>query len=363
MRAKHLTILSFALLAGLSSCKDDQTFEPPVIPVVPPATYDFENVSYEGQILRQDQLKEMILYLETAEQPQVSLDAQVLRDMFENTGGNGGGNFTFTSDKQLKDKCFAPHQARIDDYFEKAVQASLSLSEGSNGVAGRIQSAGGGSYRLFDENGWEYAEIIDKTIMGAVFYYQATSVYLGESKMDVDNIEVVAGEGTAMQHHWDEAYGYLGVTNDFPENTDDVRFWGNYCNGRDALLNTNETLSEAFRLGRQAILMDRLDVRDEAIADVRAEWERVVAGTAIHYLNTAMDNITDDYVRNHVLSEAYVFVECLFYNEERSISEADMNKVLGYIGINFYEVEMTGLLAARDLLAETYGMDGVKSSL
>jgi len=60
--------------------------------------------------------------------------------------------------------------------------------------------------------------------MGACLYYQATSVYMGASKMDVDNETIVPGEGTAMQHHWDEAFGYFSVPKDFPLNKSGLFF-------------------------------------------------------------------------------------------------------------------------------------------
>ena len=53
---------------------------------------------------------------------------------------------------------------------------------------------------LFNERGVEPAQIIEKGLMGACFYYQATAEYMGSVKMDVDNELVNAGEGTEMEH-------------------------------------------------------------------------------------------------------------------------------------------------------------------
>ena len=62
--------------------------------------------------------------------------------------------------------------------------------------------------------------------MGAVFYYRATSVYLTDEGMEVDNEEIIAGEGTAMEHHWDEAYGYFGASDSFPNEVEKARYLG-----------------------------------------------------------------------------------------------------------------------------------------
>ncbi|GAB5539321.1 MAG: DUF4856 domain-containing protein [Salibacteraceae bacterium] len=332
-------------------------------PLVIPATYSFENVSYSGQTERLNQTEELSAYVKTAHQDGVELDLQVMKAMFENTDDNGNGHFTFSSTKQLKDKCFEPDQALIETYFKDAVTASQSTEPGSNGVAGRILSEDGTESRLYDANGFEPAQLIEKTIMGAVFYYQATSVYLGADKMNVDNDSIVDGEGTEMQHHWDEAYGYFGATTDFPANTEDVRFWAKYCVGRDALIGSNDKLSEALIRGRASLVADRMDKRNEAIEDVRAEWELVCAATAIHYLNGGVSNLANDYDRNHELSEAYAFVYGLKYNEGKVISNAQIDEVLALIGDNLYEVSSENLTAARDQLAEIYDLTDVKSLL
>lgn len=348
---------------SLVGCKKGSDMEPTFFPVVPPETYAFENVSFSGQTERQDQLDEMIDYVSTANAEGVTLDAEVLRAMFENTGDNGGGNFSFSSTKQLKNKCFEPDQSVVDAYFASVASISASTETGSNGTAGRIASADGSSMRLFDSNGWEYKELIEKTLMGAVFYYQALNTYLSDEGMDVDNEEVTEGTGTEMEHHFDEAYGYFGATTDFPTNTEDVRYWAKYAVRQDAVLGSATDISLAFRTGRQAIVKERYDVRDEAIADAIAHWELLCAAQAIHYLNSAIDNISSDYDRNHVLSEAYAFASSLFYNTDKRITDSELTQVKDYIGTNFYEVTTDNLTAARDLLAQIYGLEDLKTTI
>lgn len=360
---KKIAGMMLAVMFVVGCKKDDPEPENQPVAVTVPETYSFDNVNFSGQSERLSQLGEMIAYMETANETGVTLDAQVLHDMFENKGGNGGGHFSFTSSKQLRDKCFAPHQSQMEAYLDAAAAASQSTVVASNGTAGRMPSPDGTKQRLFDANGVEYAEVVEKSVMGAVFYYQSTAHYLSDEKMEVDNTTVEEGEGTAMQHHWDEAYGYLGVSTDFPENTEDVKYWGKYCVGRDAVLNTVEDLSYAFRKGRAAIGVKRYDERDAAIAEVKTTWEKICVGTAIHYLNAAMDHIADDYQRNHELSEATAFISSLFYNPDKTITDAQLQEVQALIGTNFYEVTEANLLAARNKLAEIHGLDDVKDLL
>jgi hypothetical protein len=364
MRFKVLVTWSLTAILGfgMQSCSDNDPIQ--VTPEYPvPETYAFENVDYSGQTDRLNQLEEMTNYMKTANTSGVRLDEQVLLDMFENTNGDANGAFSFESSKQLKDKCFGPHVANIESYIRDLVRASESTVPAANGQAGVMVSEDGSKSYLFDENGVEHIQYIEKELMGAVLYYQATAVYMGTEKMDVDNEEVVPGQGTAMEHHWDEAYGYVGIPNDFPNNTTDVRFWGKYCVGRDALLGTNESLSYALRKGRTGITVKEYEMRDEAIAEARAAWEDVCAGTAIHYINDALNNLGDDLVRNHVLSEAKAFVTNLVFNPEKRIEQGEIDQVIALLGTNFYEVSSDDLQAARDLLAEIYEMEDVKSQL
>jgi len=358
--SKLFPLTCMALLLGVSSCKDEVQIREKKFTV--PSTYSFDNVDYSGQIARLDQLDEMVSYIETAIKAKDQIESEVLMEMFSNANENGGGNFSFSSSKQLSDKCFGPHVQKVEAYFDQIELISTSQNEAVNGVAGFSENNSGG-IRLYDENGVELSEMIEKTIMGAVFYYQATAVYLDNDKMNVDNETVVEGQGTAMQHHWDEAYGYLGVSNDFPASTESLRFWGKYCDRRNDLLSSNASLSEAFRMGRAAIDNEEYDLRDAAIVEVRKNWEKVCVATIIHYLNEAVDNLGDDHTRNHVLSEAHVFIESLFYNPDKIISNNDLDEVLTKIGTNFYEVSAQDLQSARDLLSTIYEMDNIKSAL
>ena len=76
-----------------------------------PTTYMFTDangnstVSYNGQIDRLNQLEEMVVKMKSGTGAMVS--EQDLLDMYANTGDNGGGNFSFTSSKQLEDKTFS----------------------------------------------------------------------------------------------------------------------------------------------------------------------------------------------------------------------------------------------------------------
>lgn len=363
--------LTFVLLLSLGAlfltgCEDDDANQP-ALDI--PETYDFTNVSYNGQTQRLNQMIEMTTYKKTANTSGVSLDANRLLAMYANAeGANFGGSYD--DDKQLRNKTLSAVQADFDRYIEAIAVASQSNLPASEGVAGVAVSANGEKQYLLNDKGVELTQIIEKGLMGACFYYQATTVYMGEERMNADNETVIPGEGTEMEHHWDEAFGYLGVQRAFPVVTDGAVFWGKYCNDRNALLNTNQELMDALLKGRAAISAKRLDVRDEAIAEARAAWEKVVAGTAIHYVNSTINNYDDFALRAHAISEAVAFVYSLKFNAAKTMDNAAIDAILVQLGgssdfleMDFYNVTLDNLMAVRDELATTFAMTSVATEL
>lgn len=331
-----------------------------------PNSYSFENVNYEGQTNRVNQLLELGTYAKSANDGVTVVSADVMNHMFENTGDNGNGNFTFSASQNLKSKCFELDVPEITSWFTSLADLStLAGQPAAFGTAGVLTSNDGTRTYLVNENGIEYAQLIEKVLMGAVFYYQATSIYLSDSKTgdEVDNTTVIPGEGTAMEHHFDEAFGYFGVPADFPTNQNGVAFWGKYSNTVNALLNTNDSIMDAFKMGRAAISANNFKDRDIAREKIKRQWELVVGGTAIYYLNTARANATDDALRCHALSEAWAFIYSLKYNEHRSFTLTEIDGYLNQLGDNFYTISLSDIAAVRDAIASKLNLNDVKNDL
>jgi hypothetical protein len=351
------SLLVLATLVVVSACEDN-TYEIPT-------TYDaFENVSYSGQTQRLAMLTEMTNYLKTSNTSGVVLDADKLKAMYANDAANAGFIGTYDASKQLKSKTLENQQTTFEGLMDAIEMASQSTVAAADGTAGVSTSADGEKNYLLNERGVEYTQLIEKGLMGACFYYQATAVYFGSGKMDVDNETVEPGEGTDMEHHWDEAFGYWGVPQNFPSSTDGLAFWGKYSNTVDAVLGTNQKLMDAFLKGRAAITNKDLETRDEAIIEARAEWEHVVAGTAIHYFNDGLENTGDFTRRAHALSEAIAFVYSLQFNPEKSMTNDQVNEILtaftgssDFTAMNLYNTTDADIQAAKNLLAGYMGWD------
>ncbi len=328
-----------------------------------PSTYSFldangnSTVSYDGQTERLNQLEELITLVKTGST--TTLNAQVLKDMFANVGGNGNGYFSFTSSKQLKDKCFVLDQALIESYLDAAALASQSNGvQAADGQAGVLTT--GSSTYFFDENGYDMKELIEKTIMGGVFMYQALDVYLGDAKMSVDNTTAVDPANgsyyTAMQHHWDESFGYLGVPVDFPSTLSN-RFWGKYVNSQNATLNSNADLMNNYLKGRAALGAGVYTDRDAAIHAIRKEWEEVSAYQAMSYINSAIGHFgSDDAKYLHALTEAYGFAWNLRYAPEstRRMSATEHTALMAMFNTNLWQMTVADLNAIKTAIDAKY---------
>lgn len=335
----------------------------PIVPYNIPNTFSFTDgsgnstVSFSGQTERLDQLSEMVTLMKTGNA--ATLDAQILKDMFANTNGDGNGNFSFTSTKQLKDKCFTIDQSLFETFMDNIATASVdNATTAADGQAGTLTS--GTSTYLFDANGVEQVQVIEKGLMGAVFLNQALNTYFGAGKMDVDNTTAVdPGAGkyyTEMEHHWDEAFGYFGVSIDFPTAVPD-RFWGKYCNNQDASINCNADMMDQFLLGRAAITGNALSDRNAAIASIRTEWEDISAYQAMTYLDDAVGFFgSDDAKFLHVLSEAYAFAWNLRYApvETRRMSTTEHAALMAMFNTNFWTMTVAEINAIKNTIDAKY---------
>lgn len=204
-----------------------------------------------------------------------------------------------------------------------------------------------------DANGIDYKQMIQKFLGMAVFFSQGTGDYLyqltGSLNQDTpadnvtpydDNRETAY---TAMEHKYDESFGYFGAARHYDQFTDDEivgkagregwqqyndangdevisfkseynfghsqnaaeRDLGTQDNGDDATDFTADVFN-AFVQGRQIIdaaegnlRAEQLGALDGHIDTIIRTWEKVIAATVVHYINdvlTHTDNFgTDEY--------------------------------------------------------------------
>jgi hypothetical protein len=243
--------------------------------------------------------------------------------------------------------------------MDELATASIDNAEvAANGQAGTLSS--GTSTYLFDANGIEKVQLIEKGLMGAVFLNQALNTYFGPGKMDVDNTTAVDSDGgkyyTAMEHHWDEAYGYFTDAIDYPTNGTD-RFWGKYCNKQDGNINCNADMMDNLLMGRAALSSNVLTDRDAAIALIRTEWEDISANQAMTYLDESIPYFgSDDAKFLHVIAEAWAFAWNLRYApvETRRMQPAEHDALMAMFKANFWDMTVADVNAIKSAIDAKY---------
>ncbi|MEB2774335.1 DUF4856 domain-containing protein [Algoriphagus sp. D3-2-R+10] len=372
MRVNYLPLIA---LAGIFfSCVEDDSVELPNLNT--PDTYTFERdgistVSYQGQTDRLNMLSEMKSYLTKGDNG-TAISAQTLLDMYANANEPfESGDLNAATSKQLENKT---NPADVDffkgimvDAADVSAEVATNGTVATEGVAGKIERGTSGKFININEKGWEFTQFIEKGLMGSVFYHQIFNAYLSDSKIgeDVDNENLVEGKNyTTLEHHWDEAFGYWGVPVDFPKGTPALpdsykRFWANYTNGRDAMLNVNQPLMDAYILGRTAIVSNNHTVKNEQIVTIIDLHELVSAATAVHYINGSMNALSTGDSGNffHSLSEGYAFVAALKHSPRKKITQATIDDILKVdFGVDgdFWTVTMAGLQNAKDKLTSAY---------
>ena len=376
-----LSSLMIFVFVGCSS--DDDNDDDGQTLIDTPTSYSFasrfnegeSSVSYSGQVVRNLLINDIKIQMSTdaGSGNPATLVSMMANDNADQAILSSAGSMTTVQTKyhdistsHLNDRLTAVESYTIPGYDANA--GTL--------VSGWVQElAASGKTRA---TGLRLDQITQKTLWGAVSYWQGTSKYM--SKIPTDDNTVASGDGaayTAMEHHWDESFGYFGAALDYNTGyTDDSRkngpnvdsngdgsidFKSEYnvgwaitaakrdlCSACDTDLDFTKTIFDAYLEGRtlitnQADLADILVQRDI----VMNTWEKVVAAVSIHYVNDVADDIaglitaadtsiapgsdaTADY-ENH-WGEMRGYANGLLYNDFKAITDANLLRILTVMG-------------------------------
>lgn len=253
----------------------------------------------------------------------------------------------------------------------------------------------------------DYAQLTQKFLYGAISFSQAARDYLstdlGPTKgLNADNTQP-AKPGvayTAMEHHWDEGFGYFGAARDLLSYNDkDVFFKGsidtdgdgfislksekNLAQGINASrldvtaadqdLDLSGDIMKAFLKGRALISQAPADYKKyvEAYAQVALTgWEKTFAGITIHYINKTISEYgaygSEKYLFTNFAKfwgEMKGFALAFQFNPKALMSDADFDKlhslmgdkpVLPHAASADVEAYVAKLKQARELLGRTY---------
>jgi hypothetical protein len=358
------SILTLALFSFASCDKDS---DGPVIPHYNiPSSYSFENVDFTEATAHVKMLDGINKYISTtqANMNKVPLDQSKIDNMWTNTG-----NAFDTA--WLNSTGFSLAETTSDaPVFKGYLDALVSLSgkdltpaaEGSEGFiarnAGKI---------LVNENGLEYTQAFQKGTMGAALFKEG--MFLLDQVTTSDNVNVVPGQGTEMEHNFDLAFGYFSLPANYDtsaefatNNRSSLLFWGNYVRERGLYIQANDIIWKAFRTGRAAISAKDISTVHSQINIVKEYWEKVAAAAAWAYITLPQSSAGNLSAQFHALSEGQGFIAALKYRSaESKLTDAQYTQLVNILGpgSNLYELvsdpSFTQLNAAKEILRSAYG--------
>ena len=377
---KNLNSLWLLVLGFVIIGCDNETEEPATITVTPPATYSFERngattVSYSGQSARLEMAAELSSYLNNEAKTK-----EELVNMFDN--GTGFGNPALAmSGKKLGNKTASSGQASstVKPQFDALITDVTTnvfpnvANTASDGTPGSYTDPGGRTVKI-NAKGHEINQLFTKGLMGALVCDQIIWGYLsagkldgGTNKADNDAGTLVDGKNyTAMEHYWDEGYGYLYGLEPDDSNASiegpDVLV-SKYLKKVDgsSLPGIAQEIYDAFKKGRAAIVAGAYDVRDEQAAIVSTKLSMVIGRKAADYLRSYVSKRNDGKWADahHALSEGWGFILSLQFTKNAATgapyySNAEVNQLLTDID-NFWTVSTTDLESMASAIESKFG--------
>ncbi|GMM85205.1 DUF4856 domain-containing protein [Pseudoalteromonas sp. MTN2-4] len=365
------------------------------ISIVDEMDYDFRNessgessVAYSGQVARHVLLKELSNYIKgdfatdiANSEDKISLYYDISSDDYENVWGSreltlsafdGAVQTTLTeisgSHKNLKGK-LAGNDAKgqyKDWNAENALHGWSGIEAAQNTPTGFTEHL----FTLLRENalevqagkavtthglevgkvyvtpeGVDLQQLIEKFLNGAVLFSQSADDYLdndgGKTTKGLlsDNLEFGDKAYTALEHQWDEGYGYFGAARNYLSYSDDElasKVKDDESNGRLAFNGKNDTNADgkidllaeynwgnstnagkrdrtdvtdlstqaftAFYNGRKllsdnagtALTAEQMTELEGYATEARLVWEQAIVATSIHYINDVLNNDDGD---------------------------------------------------------------------
>jgi hypothetical protein len=255
--------------------------------------------------------------------------------------------------------------------------------------------------------GQDLQQLLEKFLRGAVAFSQGADDYLDDDTEGKGLLSDHTGpeDGdpfTALEHAWDEGFGYFGAARDYPDWTDDEISdtpaldrdqdgyidlktevnWGHSTNAakrdRGAVASTDYTADawEGFYQGRALLsetagqglsegdLATLQGYRDQALE----AWEEAIAASVVHYINEVLVDMaavgTDDYsFGDHAKhwSELKGFALSLQFSRFSPLADDDFEALHGLLGdapaLKAQELDAyaDALLQARALIGDAYG--------
>lgn len=303
------------------------------------------------------------------------IDAAKLKNMFSNTGNPFVDISTSTisitgaelnnSGIQLKNVVSSSRpgseaevvKARFESLFDQIATASASINNtASAGVAGKLGTS------LLDAKGLDLAQVIQKSLYGALQLDYISNVLLDEG-LQADNSKTVGDKNyTQREHNWDEAYGLLTLNPIFLQGaTNDNRNVYEFGIGSYVWEFNKENYAKiypSFLKGRAAIVNNDQNELQAQAQFIRTQLEKTIALGAIKYLND-WKIATSEANRAKAFAEGFGLIYSLRFatltGADAQFSDDVMNGLVGSPN-GFWDLDATKINAASQAIKTKFGI-------
>ncbi len=414
--SKLLYFLSFLLMLTIG-CEDEEVADNDsgMTTLETPAEFVFESrfeehagessVSYSGQVVRNLLVNDIKTQIGT---DAGSGDATTLLSMMANDDPNRM-ILTSTTPSSMQTKYHDISSSHLNDRLDAVSDYILPGYEMNAGDAISAWVTDAVTNGKTNADGIRLDQMVQKTLWGAVAYWQGTSKYMSKIPNDDNTMSDDGDPYTAMEHHWDESFGYFGAARDYNTGYSDdnarkttqndsngdgsIDFktefnsgWGITAAKRDLVdgvsvdYDFTGTIMNAYLEGRTLIYnqapLDEILVQRDIILNT---WEKVVAAVTIHYVNDVAADMAALYpadsnagplsdlsadLNNH-WGEMRGYANGLLYNDFKVISDSDLNTILTTMGTSpvypedgetvFYNYHEMLVTTVKSLLQNAYG--------
>ena len=414
--SKLLYFLSFMLMLTIG-CEDEEVADndSETTALETPAEFVFESrfeehagessVSYSGQVVRNLLVNDIKTQIGT---DAGSGDATTLLSMMANDDPNRM-ILTSTTPSSMQTKYHDISSSHLNDRLDAVSDYILPGYEMNAGDAISAWVTDAVTNGKTNADGIRLDQMVQKTLWGAVAYWQGTSKYMSKIPNDDNTMSDDGDPYTAMEHHWDESFGYFGAARDYNTGYSDdnarkttqndsngdgsIDFktefnsgWGITAAKRDLVdgvsvdYDFTGTIMNAYLEGRTLIYnqapLDEILVQRDIILNT---WEKVVAAVTIHYVNDVAADMAALYpadsnagplsdlsadLNNH-WGEMRGYANGLLFNDFKVIDPSDLNTILTTMGTSpvypedgetvFYNYHEMLVTTVKSLLQNAYG--------
>lgn len=266
---------------------------------------------------------------------------------------------------QLRDVVASSRPAAEAEEVRSYIEGLFLEMEEASHFVDQVASAGQPgklSTYLVDAKGIEIAQVIQKSLIGALQLDYISNVLLDEG-LTADNYETVGDRDyTQLEHNWDVAYGLLtnnsiyllGATDD---NRNTVEFGaGAYIweyNKADYA-----KIYPAFLKGRAAIVNNDHATLHEQAMIIRTAFEKAIANASLGYLEKWKTG-TSDAARAHAIAEGLGFIYSLrfatLHEADASFSDDVLNDLIDSTN-GFWDLTVTKINAASTAIKTQFNI-------